>query len=243
MRKRLLSLGVAVCAVGFLASPAGAAIVGITAATWDDPGVVNPGLANPIVNHTNLTSITAGTTYSVLTAATSAAAVDGGNLGGTLLFPVNESAPASGLAAVTDGLNATTGVANIGDGVNFFFGQNVDGANLFFVDYGGGDATLVRPIDGAGALIGDFTLNTLAGDLTQFAIMNRANGGIDPLRGLVFNTSDFIGTGALTGVEGIRLASAGLDVMAVGVAAVPEPSSLALVFLGFGVALLRRRAS
>ena len=30
------------------------------------------------------------------------------------------SAPADGLAAVTDGLNGVTGVANIGDGVNFF---------------------------------------------------------------------------------------------------------------------------
>ncbi len=243
MRKRLLSLGVAILAVGFLTAPVGAAIIGITAATWDDPSVVNPGLANPIVNHTNLTSITAGTTYSVLTAATSAATVDSGSLGGTLLYPVNESAPTDGLAAVTDGLNATTGVANIGDGVNFFFGQNVDGANLFFVDYGGPDATLVRPIDGTGALIGDFTLNTAVADLTQFAIMNRANGGTDPLRGLVFNTSDFSGSGVLSGVEGIRLAASGFDPMVVGIAA-PEPGSLALVFIGAcGVALLRRRAS
>ncbi len=230
--KRLLGLGLAVL---FAAAPADAAVVGITAVTWD------PVVADPIISDANLTSITAGTTYSSLTGATSAAVVGSGSLGGILLYPA--TAPADGLAAVTDGLNATTGSANIGDGVNFFFGQNVDGANLFFIDFGGADATVVRPIDGAGNLIGDFTLSTASdgGVAGGFATLSTVAVGFSFLQGVVFNTSDFAGTGTLTGVEGIRLAGAGLDVMTVGIAAVPEPSSLALLLIGgFGMALRRR---
>jgi len=232
---RAMGLGVAVLAAVIIATPASAAVVGITTVTWD------PAVATPIVSDANLTSITAGgTTYANLTAATSAATVDSGTLGGLLFY--SGTAPANGLAAVTDGLNATTGSGNIGDGVNFFFGQNVDGANLFFVDIGAADLTTVRPIDGAGNLIGDFTLSTLSGGGTQFGSITLVGVATVAIRGVLFNTSDFSGTGSLTGVEGIRLAADNLDPMVVGIAAVPEPSSAALLLLGtLGMAMRRRK--
>jgi len=234
MKKHLLSLSVVVLAVLFVSSPAGAAITGITAAAWD------VAVADPVDDDANLASITAGaTTYTVLTGATSAAVVGPtGTLDGVptipLLYGENATAPASGLAAVTDGLNSTTGVVNIKDGVNFFFGQNVDG---------GEDDVLVRPIDGAGNLIGDFSLNALSGGGlgAQFAAFDAFGLNSNGLNGVVFNTSDFTGTGALSGVVGIRLASDTFDVMTVGIAAVPEPSTLALVFLGM-IASARRKA-
>jgi len=151
---------------------------------------------------------------------------------------------------VSDGLNVTTGNNVLGGGVNFFFGQNVDGANLFFVDLASVDPVTVNPIDGAGSLIGDFELSIVdsgggvaGGFDTLAASLNGSFLADLVLRGVVFNTSDFSGTGALTGVEGIRLTGAGFDTMVVGIAAViPEPSSLALLFIGVsGVALRRRR--
>jgi len=237
---RLPGLSLAVLAVLLAAAPAGAAVVAITDATFD--AVV----ANPIISDANLTSITAGEIiYSGLVGATSAAVVDSGTLSGALLFA--GTAPTDGLAAVTDGLNATTGSANIGDGVNFFFGQNIDGADLFFVDFGGADATVVRPVDGAGNLIGDFTLSVQSdgGVAGGFATLTAVGIATSNLQGVVFNTSDFSGTGTLAGVEGIRLAGSGLDVQTVGLAtvatAIPEPSSLALLLVGgFGMALRRR---
>ncbi len=240
---RLLGLGIAVLVVVFVPTPIGAAIIGITAATWD------VAVADPIDDDANLVTITAGTTYTDLTGATSAAVVDSGSLGGLLIYA--GTAPASNLVALTDGpdgLNATTGSANIGDGINFFFGQNVDGESLFFVDFGGADTTVVRPIDGAGNLIGDFTLTTQSdgGVAGGFATLDATASGIviAPIQGVVFNTSDFTGTGTLTGVEGIRLAGSTLDVMTVGIAVVPEPTSLALALIGgCGLMALARRSS
>jgi len=64
--RTLLGLGVGVLAVLFVAAPAGAGMVGITATTWD------VAVTTPITSDANLTSITAdGTAYATLTGATS----------------------------------------------------------------------------------------------------------------------------------------------------------------------------
>jgi len=240
---RLLGVGAAVLAVAFVAAPAGAVLVGITAVTWDVT------VTDPITDDANLASITAGTTYSFLAGATSAADAGGGAIGGSIFSSLNGTVPASPLAAVTDGLNATTGNNVLGGGVNFFFGQNIDGANLFFIDLGGFDDVTVRPIDGAGNLIGDFTLTTAsdagAGSFGSLdSLLNGGPLGVVSLQGVVFNTSDLAGTGTLTGAEGIRLVGSGFDTLVVGTASViPEPSSLALLVIGTcGAALRRRRA-
>jgi len=62
---RLLGVGAAILAVAFVAAPAGAVPMGITAATYDVT------VTDPITDDANLASITAGTTYTVLTGATS----------------------------------------------------------------------------------------------------------------------------------------------------------------------------
>jgi len=219
-----------------------AAVVPITAVTWDVT------VSSPIVEDASLTSITAGTTYTVLTGATSAAGVTSPTLGAPY-YSASGTDPVTGVAAIVDGsgLRATSGSNGIGNGVDVFFGQNVDGLNLFLIDFGGEDSITIHPLDSAGDLIGDFALATTSGGGTDFSppsiSMIGAATVTSSLRGIVFNTSDFTGTGPLSGVEGIRLLGAGLDLNAVGIAAIPEPSSLALLLISACGMVLRRRKS
>ncbi len=241
---RYLSVSLAVVVLTAFTSPAAmATLVGITAVTWD------VAVSSPIVEDANLTSITAGaTTYTVLTGATSAVGVTSPTLS-TPFYAASGTDPGTGVGAILDGsgLRATSGTNGIGNGVDVGFGQNVDGLNLFLIDFGGQDNITIHPLDSAGNLIGDFALATTSGDGTDFSPPNLSVIGVatvtSQLRGIVFNTSDFTGTGTLTGVEGIRLLGAGLDLNAVGIAAVPEPSSLALVLIGACGMALRRRKS
>jgi len=241
---RYLSFSLAVVLLTALTAPAQAAVVGISSVTFDDPGILTP-----IVNNANLTSITAGaTTYTLLTGATSATGVTSATLGAAF-FPVNGTDPGNGIAAIEDGLDATTGTNGIGNGVNIDFEQNVDGANLFVVDLGGEDTYSITPLDSSGNAIGDFILTGVAsGGGLSFATETFTGAGdvTTSLRGIVFNTNDFAGTGTLTGVEGIRLLGAALDVTSVGIASgvvVPEPSSLAVLFVGACGFVSRRRSS
>jgi len=223
-------------------SSAQAAPIAITAVTWDVT------VSSPIVEDANLTSITAGTTYTILTGATTAAGVTSPTLG-TPFYAASGTDPGTGVAAIVDGsgLRATSGTNGIGNGADVGFGQNVDGFNLFLIDFGGQDNITIHPLDSAGNLIGDFALATTSGGGTDFSPPNLSVIGAGTvtslLRGIVFNTSDFVGTGTLTGVEGIRLLGAGLDLNAVGIAAIPEPSSLALLLISACGMVLRRRKS
>jgi len=237
---KYLSLSMAVALLTAFTSPAQAAVIGITAVTWD------VAVSSPIVEDASLTSVTAGTTYTILTGATSAAGVTSATLG-TPYYSASGTDPVTGVAAIVDGsgLRATSGTNGVGNGADVFFGQNVDGLNLFLIDFGGQDNITIHPLDSGGSLIGDFALATTSGGDTDFSppsiSMIGAATVTSGLRGIVFNTSDFTGTGTLTGVEGIRLLGAGLDLNAVGIAAViPEPSSLALLLVGTCGMVLRR---
>jgi len=236
-------------AVALLAAftvPAQAVPISITAVTYDVP------VTSPMTVDANLTSVTAGaTTYTFLTGPDSVTNLAGGN-GGNAFYSATGTDPGTSLAAMSDGpgpggLNATTGSNGIGNGVVVDFAQNVDGGNLFLTDLGGADMVTVLPLDSSGTPIGDFTLTVASGGGGSYGTISWNIGaatGTSTLQGVLFNTSDFSGTGALTGVEGIQLTGASLDLMAVGIASViPEPSSLALLLIGVCGMALRRRES
>jgi hypothetical protein len=239
----------------FTISPALATVIPMTSATFTG-GIDGSG------NITNTTQITSFTTtqgtVSTLVGATSVTSVTGGldldrNAWG------NAGTESNGATSLM-GLDASTGAVQINT-ANFFFGQTVQAGNdIFILDVGTTDPLTVNPIDISGTLIGTFSLSIIAADWGTLAtstanldaLVNPANNsGLNvgnpandlAVNGLAFDLSDFVGTGTLSGVAGIRIAGGGtFDPVVVGF--VPEPSTVLLLAMGLtGLALRRRLAA
>ena len=172
---------------------------------------------NPELDGQVLTSVTVdGVVYTELQGAT----YTGVNSGGAVFGAINEGDPADVYTALS-GLSVSTGRTNVpvsdfafgstinaGDGVGILLGEiSISGQT--------GDVVTVVPLDAAGNPIGDFTLSISESDYgAQLGIMDVEAGGVPNIstRLTSFSISDFIGTGTLTGVAGIRLQdNAGYD--------------------------------
>ncbi len=151
------------------------------------------------------------------------------------------------------GLDASVGIPNVAL-VNAQFGVTIQGAagssnDFFILESGTGDAITLVPLNGAGNPIGDFTFNIGAGAWGAFNPYQFVGDGIttsnSSIAGVAFDLEDFIGTGTLTGVTGLRITSSNsLDPVVIGynTQAVPEPSALLIVACGMGFfTFLRRR--
>lgn len=178
--------------------------------------------------------------------------------------------PASANAAVS-GLSANDGVNNLQSGnFQFSLGSSFTIDTRFFIiestpqSSTAGDPTEVRFIDASNNVIGSFLLSLTAANFTNTPA-NTTNTSLATLTyttgqgtltaklgGVVFSAADLGVTdfSAIANATGIRLVSPGavgganiLDPNVVGIYAVPEPGTVALVGAGLGACLIFRRRS
>ena len=252
LERRTFGLTV-LAAVALAGATTQAAVVGITGIT-PSPGTT--AISGPYM----VTGFTTGTGASAVTTttiagATSAAVVAGSPSGQLTNNYFGRVSGTDENAASLNGLDVSTGVVNIGDAVNVVFGttllaEGASGASndLFITEFGGSDQFTLSPIDASGSVIGNFSLTVQGSSFTIFAQIDsttNASGNVGTdLRGIAFDLSDFVGTGTLSGVAGIRINSGGGDPGVVAfntqAVAVPEPTALALLAAA-PLALLRRR--
>ena len=223
--------GLVVCCVLLAAQVGMASVLGI------DSTVTTPALPNASKVEAEITSFTVGTeTYSDLifleataVANTSQPFVAAGNTPPTLLADI---------LGLLSSPYITQGKANAG-WVEYAIGASMDGSDdtpffMYELNLTGtdGDAVTVTPLDSGGAAIGDWTLPIASSDYgPQTSAVNISLISGTNSRGVTFTLADFTGTGTLSGVEGLRFTSGGLDPLAVGMVVVPEPNTLALLLM------------
>lgn len=224
--------GIVACSTGQ------AAILPITGATFS--GSVTPG-SPPILTETqSVSSITTSEgTFAGLIGATTANAAGQRFYQGTDL--PNDSATLQGLT-VTDGLLNLTSANS-----DFQFGTAFNASTRFFlIDAAGsnttiGDSATITLLNAGGTPIAGLSLGLTQsnfGTLLARSNSNReGNTALDlDFGGLTFSLADFIGAGDSSTATGIRISGASnLDPAVVGIAAIPEPSSIALGLAGLGL--------
>ncbi len=238
-----------VATAGFACGSASASILTITdgAFTPDQDPVRNTAIVNSYTTSAGTVSTLAGASSITGTFETS------GSYGPSTIRNVwgLDGTEVDGTPSVV-GLDAAVGLANATQ-VNAQFGLEITGAvgnanDFFILEVTGNDAITVVPLDASGNPIGDFSLSITTGgwgDVVGYGFRgNSINPNSTTIGGVAFDLEDFIGTGTLTGVTGLRT-SGSLDALVIGyntAAAIPEPASLALLGLG-GLCLLGRRRS
>lgn len=207
-----------------------------------------PVISGTLTTNAILSSLTSsGTTYASLSGATSV------SISGTpeYLWGTSATNPGNVATAVSD-LNIATGSLNTGTATIFGF-NSVTGSTVFFVfgNYGADQASSVTLVNGSGVNITTgLTLpnTTLSNDLLATTV-NRSGGGAAlnrTIRGYTFSVSEFTFLGGATAadVAGFKVNGTGYDVQDVGIAAIPEPGTLALFGLAaIGWVGVRRRRS
>jgi hypothetical protein len=223
-------------ACGIFARPASAAILAMDSATLiggadtDDDGDAD--------EPASITAFVAGgTEYFVLETSG-----DVRDAAGTRYWTPGDDPGTDELAL--EGAVVTDGVLN-GNGMTFMFSRAVTAADrLFLTDINNGpdssdlsdDPTLV-PVDINGDAIGDFSMVLDGGDqaypsLLDLDVDRDSGSSLDnfAVLGNTWTLDDFVGTGTLSGVYGVKVTDDdGIDIGAVGLAQVPEPASLALI--------------
>jgi hypothetical protein len=206
---------------------------------------------NVVDNQSELLSFEANNSGTTLTIASIATTLsDIGGVGWHLGPGTNSNVgdPDTAQVAIND-VFVTTNVFGLPNNVLFSLNTTVnagDGQYLFLTEHIGNDNGItIKPTSG-GTAIGSWSLTLDATDyaaITTTLIYDYDNEG-NPIAGTVFNLADFVGgTGTLTGVDGLLIDGDGrLDPALIGVAAaVPEPSTFALLGLMGGLMLRRRR--
>lgn len=209
-----------------------------------------------------LTSVTiGGTTYTDLTGA-SAEIVNGSNGIRGLWYDVTSDLTIATLDAASSGLNYRDAAANLHEESTFQFGKTIQATDqIFLFDIGSGDPVTFSLLNSAGANVGDYTIEFVAGDFNSVDLIapltldavytgDVIGTGIGPLgqRSIAFQLSDFIGTsGDLTTVTGMKIFDGDkrLDPTVVGLASIPEPGTCALLagLAALTVIAMRRRGS
>ena len=190
---------------------------------------------------TYITSLTAGgVTYRNLIPPLSATPDGSGFAWGELApQPVDATEAVSGLRADTAGLNT---------GVDFIFDHEL-GPNevlfLFDTESGGGEDVTLYPIDQNGNRLdptGKFVSRNERGNPGVLFDLVRPNNLFNrTMPGFTF-TMDELGFGSLSGVYGFDFDSSdGIDVVAAGIAQVPEPGTMIVLAGGLGLIARRRR--
>jgi hypothetical protein len=157
------------------------------------------------------------------------------------------------------GLDWRTGAGNVDIGSLFQFGRTITSQDRIFVtDLHGGTATEgvgFQLVNSSNTVLGTYSISiasTSFGSLitsNNYTVKNNSDGSGNTAQAFVqnavsFQLSDFTGTGDLSTATGIRLSGGtanSWDPSVVGLAAVPEPSSLFLLGLGTVTVLSRRR--
>jgi hypothetical protein len=208
-----------------------------------------------------VTSVTInGTVYSSLVGST--ASLPGSPSTSTELAVAwrNGTTPAltpSDFNLAASGLDYRTAAPNIKVESTFQFGQTIAATDRIFLwDLGTGDDVTFQLIDSSGAAIGNYQISLTAANFgTSNLVGNKVydflrHDGTSPSpltltqRAVSFQLSDFTGTtGDINLATGIKLQTGDfqLDPVMVGLAAVPEPSTYAMLIAGLGCFLVRAR--
>ena len=220
--------------------PSAHAVVLITGVT------TNPSLASPETRADTILTIT--TSVATYTSLTPASSITGASVTAERIWGTSTIDPGTVATALTD-LSLTTGSLNTGTGTIYGFNSvnsstafflmgnygNDNPGNVFLVDSGGNAISLARGLPNSAA----------ANDFASITVNRSGQAGTlaRTVRGYVFEISEFTFTGGNTvaNVAGFQLSGSGFDAQEVGIAAIPEPSALALLGLAGILSVLRRR--
>jgi hypothetical protein len=163
----------------------------------------------------------------------------------------------SDINLAASGLDYRTLATNIQVGSTFQFGNTIAATDRIFLwDLGTGDDVTLQLIDSTGGTIGNYQISLVAANFgasnlvpaTNYDFLRRDGTSTGPLafglRAVSFQLSDFSGTtGDINLATGIKLQTGDfqLDPVMVGLAAVPEPSTYAMLIAGLGCFLVRAR--
>jgi len=258
---------VAAATLALTASPAAAAVTGISSITTSPSlSAADSDNNGEVDTAADVTSINLGS--GSLSVATGATSTSGGEDGGLTSYWAKTSADLADPNATgndrTDaesavlGTTITDGLLNDDGGdANFNFGRDILASEWIFITdletndtTSGQSAITIQLLDGS-SVIGDLELEVITGDWggALFDELVERAGGSDlnvSQFGVAFKLSDFTGTtGDASTADGIRILGGtgnqhGLDPSVVGLA-VPEPASLALVGIGSLLILGGRR--
>ncbi len=206
-----------------------------------------------------LTSVTINsTTYNSLTGSTASILSGGGTtVVGVWINNTFPTLTTSDINAAASGLSYREGAGNILTNSTFQFGRSIIASDRIFLwDFGTGDPVSFGLVDSGGSAIGDYSISLTAANFGATALVSfgatgvvQADGtqtivAVDQQRAVSFQIADFTGTtGNLSLATGIRLTagSGSLDPSVVGLAAIPEPTTWALLAGSLTVLMVTRR--
>ncbi|MEM1058146.1 MAG: PEP-CTERM sorting domain-containing protein [Verrucomicrobiota bacterium] len=179
-------------------------------------------------------------------------------------YPAASSSPLTGPGqadGAVSGLNYGNGAGNIAFGSIFQFGRVISNQDYIVVTdlantADSPDNVGFRLVDASNAVVGTYSIDITSGQFgsalipaTSYTVRNNSNGNGIVTQNFVqfavgFQLSDFTGAGDLSTVTGIEFFAGdnnAWDPSVVALATVPEPATGALLLLGAGLVLWRRR--